>query len=38
MALEKSEAELEQYRISQKVLEKAQSLNELEADIKKLGR
>ena len=37
MALEKSEAELEQYRISQKALEKAQSLNELEADIKKLG-
>ncbi len=36
MALEKSEAELEQYRISQKALEKAQSLNELEADIKKL--
>ena len=38
MALEKSEAELEQYRISQKALEKAQSLNELEADIKKLGK
>ena len=38
MALEKSEAELEQYRISQKALEKAQSLNELEADIKKLGQ
>ncbi len=37
MALEKSEAELEQYRISQKALEKAQSLNELEADMKKLG-
>ena len=37
MAQEKSEAELEQYRISQKALEKAQSLNELEADIKKLG-
>ncbi len=36
MALEKSEAELEQYRISQKALEKVQSLNELEADIKKL--
>jgi len=36
LALEKSEAELEQYRISQKALEKAQSLNELEADIKKL--
>ena len=38
MALEKSEAELEQYRISQKALEKAQSLNELEADIKKLAQ
>ena len=38
MAQEKSEAELEQYRISQKALEKAQSLNELEADIKKLGQ
>ena len=38
LALEKSEAELEQYRISQKALEKAQSLNELEADIKKLGK
>ena len=38
MALEKSEAELEQYRISQNALEKAQSLNELEADIKKLGK
>ena len=38
LALEKSEAELEQYRISQKALEKAQSLNELEADIKKLGQ
>jgi hypothetical protein len=37
MALEKSQAELEQYRISQKALEKAQSLNELEADMKKLG-
>ena len=38
MAQEKSEAELEQYRISQKALEKAQSLNELEADIKKLAQ
>ena len=37
MVPDKSEAELEQYRISQKALEKAQSLNELEADIKKLG-
>lgn len=37
-ALEKSEAEFEKYRITQKVLEKEESLKEIEADIKKLGK
>lgn len=36
MALKKSSEELEKYRLSQKVLEKEQSLKELEEDIKKL--
>ncbi|OOG77270.1 virulence RhuM family protein [Algoriphagus sp. A40] len=37
-ALEKSEAEFERYRITQKALEKEESLKEIEADINKLGR
>lgn len=37
-ALEKSEVEFEKYRITQKVLEKEESLKEIEADIKKLGK
>lgn len=36
--LQKSEAEFEKYRDAQKLLEKEQSLKEIEADIKKLGR
>ena len=36
MALQKSEAELEKYRINQKDIEKEQSLREIEEDIKKL--
>lgn len=35
-ALEKSEAEFEKYRITQKALEIEESLKEIEADIKKL--
>ncbi|TAG30065.1 MAG: cell filamentation protein Fic [Sphingobacteriia bacterium] len=38
MALEKSEKELEKYRIKQKAVEKEQSLKELEQDIKKLKK
>lgn len=38
MALEKSEKELEKYRIKQKSIEKEQSLKELEQDIKKLKK
>ena len=38
MALEKSEAELERYRIAQRAFEKSQNLNELESDIKKLKK
>jgi hypothetical protein len=37
-ALEKSNAEFEKYKISQKVIEKEQSLKEIEADIKKLSK
>ncbi len=37
-AVQKSEAEFEKYRISQRQLEKEQSLKEIEEDIKKLGR
>jgi hypothetical protein len=36
MAVEKSEQEYEKYRLAQKTLDKEQSLNELEEDIKKL--
>jgi hypothetical protein len=36
MALQKSEAEFEKYKIAQKALEKEQSLKELEQDIKKI--
>ncbi|OJU28642.1 MAG: cell filamentation protein Fic [Sphingobacteriales bacterium 41-5] len=36
MAVEKSEKELEKFRIAQKVIEKEQSLKELEQDIKKI--
>ncbi len=35
-ALEKSEEEFEKYKIAQKIVEKEQSLKEIEADIKKL--
>ena len=35
-ALQKSEAEFEKYKISQKAIEKEQSLKEIEDDIKKL--
>ena len=38
LAVEKSELELEKYRIAQKEIEKEQSLKELEADIKKLKK
>lgn len=38
MALKKSEAELLKYRQAQQAQEKIQSLTELEADIKKLGK
>ena len=37
-AVEKSEKELEKYRIAQKEIEKEQSLHELEQDIKKLKK
>lgn len=37
-ALEKSEEEFEKYRNTQKVLEKEESLKEIEADIKNLGK
>ena len=36
MALKKSGAELEKYRLAQKEIEKEQSLKEIEADIKRL--
>jgi hypothetical protein len=36
MALKKSSEELEKYRLTQKALEKEQSLKELENDIKQL--
>jgi hypothetical protein len=36
MAVEKSGVELEKFRIAQKVLEKEQSLKELEQDIQKI--
>ena len=36
MALKKSEAEFEKYRIAQKATEKEQSLKEIEEDIKNL--
>ncbi|TZF85570.1 virulence RhuM family protein (plasmid) [Pedobacter sp. BS3] len=38
MATKKSEEELEKYRLAQKALEKEQSLNELEQDIKRLKK
>lgn len=38
MALKKSEEEYEKYQLSQKALEKEQSLKELEEDIKKIKR
>jgi len=38
MAVEKSESELEKYRVAQKVIEKEESLKELEQDIKKLKK
>ncbi|OYQ48618.1 virulence RhuM family protein [Flavobacterium aurantiibacter] len=38
MALQKSEAEFEKYRIAQNTLEKEQSLKEIEEDIKKLKK
>ncbi len=37
MALKKSSEELEKYKIEQRVIEKEQSLKEIEADIKKLN-
>lgn len=37
MAMEKSEKELEKFRIAQKAIEKEQSLKELEQDIKKIN-
>ncbi|HEY1060068.1 MAG TPA: virulence RhuM family protein [Daejeonella sp.] len=37
-ALQKSEAEFEKYKITQKVIEKEQSLKEIEEDIKKLKK
>ncbi len=37
-ALQKSEAEFEKYKIAQKVIEKEQSLKEIEEDIKKLKK
>lgn len=37
-ALKKSEAEFEKYRIAQKVIEKEQSLKEIEEDIKRLKK
>jgi hypothetical protein len=37
-ALQKSEAEFEKYKITQKVIEKEQSLKEIEEDIKKLRK
>jgi hypothetical protein len=37
-ALGKSNAEFEKYKMSQKIIEKEQSLKELEADIKKLSK
>lgn len=36
MALKKSDEELEKYRLTQKTVEREQSLKELEEDIKKL--
>jgi hypothetical protein len=38
MALQKSEQEFEKYKQTQKQLEKAQSLKEIEEDIKKLSK
>jgi hypothetical protein len=37
-ALKKSESEFEKYKVSQKAIEKEQSLKEIEADIKKLQK
>ena len=37
-ALQKSEAEFEKYKITQKAIEKEQSLKEIEEDIKKLKK
>lgn len=37
MALEKSAEEFEKYKLTQKAIEKEQSLKEIEADIKKLN-
>ena len=38
MALEKSDKEFEKYQITQKNIEKLQNLNEIEEDIKKMGK
>ena len=38
MALKKSEEEFEKYQLSQKTIEKEQSLKELEEDIKRLKK
>jgi len=38
IALKKSEAEFEKYKNALKVIEKEQSLKEIEEDIKKLGK
>jgi hypothetical protein len=38
IALKKSEAEFEKYKTAQRVIEKEQSLKEIEEDIKRLGK
>lgn len=38
IALKKSEAEFEKYKIGQRIIEKEQSLKEIEEDIKKLNK
>ena len=37
-AVEKSNTEFEKYKVAQKIIEKEQSLKEIEADIKKLKK
>ena len=38
MALEKSEVEFQKFKLEQRMIEKEQSLKEIEADIKKLKK